>query len=623
MCGICGYVGFEDTLLLQKMTNVIKHRGPDDVGFFTDQGIGLGMRRLSIIDLESGHQPIHNEDESVWVVFNGEIYNFRDLRDSLLEKGHRFCTNSDTEVIVHAYEEFGDECVNYFHGMFAFAVWDATERKLILARDRFGIKPLHYGIIDGALFFSSEIKSILQHDAYKPTLNLQALHDYLSLLYVPPPQTVFTNIFKIPPSHMLTCKNGGISIKQYYDLSCPQHQARTETFYVEKVRALLEESVASHMVSDVPIGVYLSGGIDSSTITALMTKITGGAVQTYSVGFSDESEFNELDYAHVVSEHLGTTHRDFIVTADAVDVLPLIVKQHDEPFGNATSVLHYLISKEIGQEVKVAMSGTGGDEVFAGYPKYVGVRYAAYYSKLPSVITYPIEKLLSTLPESRTETDLIRWGRMFANAAHLPPAERYYAMIRYFSEAEKRHLYSSTLEGHKFAPPSRFIERLFEKAPSKNGESKVFYTELFSFLPSNILEYTDKTSMAVSLEVRVPFLDHKLVEFSTQIPPSLNLKGLTMKYILKKAVKDLLPRQIIARRKMGFNPPIASWLASDASTLVDEYLSPADIERRGCFDCAEVEKLINRHRSGKENLGLKLWSLIFFECWCRAYMDNA
>jgi len=605
------------------MTNTLKHRGPDDVGFFADQGIGLGMRRLSIIDLESGHQPIHNEDESIWVVFNGEIYNFRDLRNELLEKGHRFYTNSDTEVIVHAYEEFGDDCVNLFRGMFAFAIWDANKRRLVLARDRFGIKPLCYATIGDTLLFGSEIKSILQYDLYEPAINRQALHDYLSLLYIPSPNTIFKSIFKVPPSHMLVCTNGSIALKQYYDVAFPKREARTEAFYVEAVRRLLEESVALHMISDVPIGVYLSGGIDSSSITALMTKFTSEPVKTYSVGFADEHEFDELEYAHIVSDHLGTDQKDYMVTASAVDVLPLLVKQHDEPFGNPTSVLHYLISREIGKEVKVALSGTGGDEVFAGYPKYLAVRYAAYYSMLPGVIRYPIEKLFSTLPESRTETDLIRWGKMFTHAANLPPAERYYALIRYFSEAEKKSLYALTLDAYELAPSSRYIEQLYEKAPSDSLEAKTFYTELFSYLPSNILEYSDKTSMAASLEVRVPFLDHRLVELSAQIPPALKLKGLTMKYVLKKSVKDLLPPRILKRRKRGFSAPVGYWLDSDKSTLIDEYLSKPIVEGRGYFDYHEVEKLINRHRSGRENLGLKLWSLIFFECWCREYLTNA
>lgn len=604
------------------MTEAIKHRGPDDMGVFSDRGIGLGMRRLSIIDLITGKQPIHNEDESIQIVYNGEIYNFRELKLLLEEKGHRSYTNSDTEVIIHAYEEYGENCVNELRGMFAFAIWDSNEKKLFLARDRLGIKPLYYGIIDGKLFFGSEIKSILQYEAYKPQINVSAIHDYLSYLYIPAPKTIFKGIYKLPPAHILIYKNGKVSIKKYWDLTFPEQKNNGESFYIKKTRELLEESVRLRMISDVSIGVYLSGGIDSSTITGLMSKISDQPVKTFTVGFNDE-EFSELEYARCVSDYFDTAHHEYIVEADAFKLLPKIVSQHDEPFGNATSIIHYLISEQIRKDVKVALSGTGGDEVFAGYPKYLGMRLAKYYCKIPKMMRKNlIEKILYSLPESRKETDYVRWGKLFVNAASLSPPERYYSMVSYFSENEKHDLYSNGFKDNNFENSFKFVKELFDSAPVNDFERQTFYTEIKSFLPYNILEYTDKTSMAASLETRVPFLDHKLVEFSASVPYSTKLKGCNMKYLLKKAVKDLLPKKILKRKKMGFNPPTGLWLDRDLKDLVDEHLSKEVVEQRGYFNYSGVDKLLKQHRSGKKNLGLKIWSLICLEEWQRIYMDD-
>ena len=622
MCGICGYYGLDDENLLRKMTDAVKHRGPDDVGFFSDKDVGLGMRRLSIIDLITGKQPIHNEDESIWIVYNGEIYNFRELRSSLEKMGHMFYTNSDTEVIIHAYEEFGENCVNKFRGMFAFAIWDSNDRKLFLARDRVGIKPLYYGIIDKKLFFGSEIKSILQYEAYKPQINVSAIHDYLSYLYIPAPKTIFKDIYKLPPAHILIYKNGKITIKKYWDLAFPEQKNNGESFYIKKTRELLEESVRLRMISDVPIGVYLSGGIDSSTITGLMSKISDQPVKTFTVGFNDE-EFSELEYARCVSDYFDTDHHEYIVEADAFKLLPKIVMQHDEPFGNATSIIHYLISEQIRKNVKVALSGAGGDEMFAGYPKYIGMRLAGYYCKIPGVIRKNlIEKILYSLPESRKETDYVRWGKLFVNAASLSPPERFYSMSSYFSEKEKYELYSKGFKNNNFEDSFKFMKELFDSVPVNDYEQQSFYTEVKSFLPYNVLEYTDKTSMAASLEARVPFLDHKLVEFSASVPYSIKLKGYNMKYLLKKAVKDLLPKKILKRKKMGFNPPTGLWLDRDLKDLIDEYLSKEVVEQRGYFDYEYIDKLLKEHRSGKKNLGVKIWIFVCLEEWQRIYMDD-
>ena len=620
MCGICGFYGFNDESLLNQMVNVLKHRGPDDSGFFTDTNINLGMRRLSIIDIERGKQPVHNEDGSIWLVFNGEIYNFKQLRSSLEKKGHKFYTNSDTEVIVHAYEEFGEDCVKKFQGMFSFAIWDGNKKILILAVDRFCIKPLYYGIFDGNFFFASEIKSILKYGDYNPQINFSGIHDFLSYLYIPPPKTIFKNIYKMTPATLLIYEKDDIRIKRYWDLSF-KTENKDIGFFVKKTRKLLEEAVSSHMISDVPIGVYLSGGIDSSTITGLMSQLSDQPIKTFTIGFEEE-DFSELEYARIVSDQFETEHHEIIVEADAFALLPQIVRQHDEPFGNPTSILHYLISDKISDNVKVSLSGTGGDEVFAGYPKYLAMKLADYYSKIPGVVRKNvIEKILFSLPESMKETDYVRWGKMFTKAAHLKPSERYYSLVSYFDEEEKYEIYSEKFKEKKFQNSHNFIQNLFFSVPSADYEQQTFYTEINSFLPYNILEYTDKTSMATSLEARVPFLDHKLVEFLATVPFKYKIRRFELKYLLKKAMEDILPKKIIKRKKMGFNPPTGIWINQDWKELVDEYLSRDVVDHRGYFDYKSVEKILRAHKSGKKNLSLKIYSLIFLEEWQRTYID--
>lgn len=621
MCGICGFYGFNNNVLLNRMVESLEHRGPDDSGTYIDENINLGMRRLSIIDITNGNQPIHNEDESIWIVFNGEIYNFVELRRVLEEKGHVFYTDADTEVIIHAYEEFGENCVKLFQGMFAFAIWDSNEKKLFLARDKFGIKPLYFTKLEDKLFFGSEIKSILSNEEFVPSINNSSIHDFLSYLYVPPPKTIFNEVYKLEPAHTLTYKEDKIKIKRYWDLDCSSSH-KSEDFYINKTRKLLEKAVSSHMVGDVPVGVYLSGGLDSSVITGLMSQYSDQNIKTFTVGFEDE-EFSEINYARIVSDHFETDHHEIIVEADAFKILPKIVRQHDEPFGNPTSIIHYLISEKISKDVKVALSGTGGDEVFAGYPKYLGMKLSSYYSKVPGILRKNIiEKILFSLPESMKETDYVRWGKMFAKASHLEPAERYFSMINYFDEDEKYEMYSEEFRKEKFENSFNYINGLFNELNSINFEQRTLYAEINSFLPNNILEYTDKTSMAASLEARVPFLNPELVEFLAKVPFKYKIKGLELKYLLKKATEDIIPKSIIKRRKMGFNPPTGLWINRDLKDLVNEYLSQETIEKRGYFDYSFVEKMLKQHNKGKENLGLKLYSLIFLEEWHRLYIDS-
>lgn len=618
MCGIAGYWGLNDKSLLERMTDVLKPRGPDDSGYFMDERVGLGMRRLSIIDLTTGKQPIHNEDETLWIVFNGEIYNFQELRMVLEKKGHDFYTQTDTEVIIHAYEEYGINCVRRLRGMFAFAIWDCRNKELILARDRLGIKPLYYCFVDGVFLFGSEIKSLLQYEAYHPSIDYQAMHDYFSYLYVPPPLTIFKDIYKLPHGHYLIFKDRNMIINRYWDVRFMEENF-TEDYYINRTRHLLEDSIKLHMISDVPIGVYLSGGIDSSTLVGLASSISDEPLKTFTLGFYEE-DINEAKHATEVAEFFGTEHQEFMVDADALKLLPEIVAQHDEPFGNSTSIVHYLISKYISRDVKVALSGTGGDEVFAGYPKYLGVYLADYYNKIPRLIRTAFEKPLYLLPESRKQRDYIKWGRRFINSASMPPPERYCSLVSYFSEKEKSKMYSSRINAIELKDSSVFCKDIFKSAPSTDINKKVFYTEFNTFLPYNILEYTDKTSSAASIESRVPFLDHVLVDFSSSIPFNIKLKKMTLKYVLKKSMADILPKFVIKRKKTGFNPPTGSWLDREIDSLLDEYLSKEAIIDSGIFSQEYIKELVNVHKSKKENKDLMIWSILFFQAWYRHYL---
>ena len=620
MCGIAGFVGIDDKTLLRKMCNVLRQRGPDSEGYFTDEGVSLGVRRLSIIDLTKGDQPIYNEDRSIVVVSNGEIYNFIELRKRLEELGHSFYTDSDTEVIVHAYEEYGEQCLESFNGMFAFGLWDSQKRLLLLARDRLGEKPLYYSLIDDVLFFGSEIKAILENEEYKRRLDLGALWDYLSLLYVPYGETIFQGIKELEPGHLLKLHQNSVEIKQYWDLSFRATKLN-EGECLQHVRDLLRDSVRLRLRSDVPVGVFLSGGIDSSTVAFLASAVKQ-PIQTFTIGFR-EQQFSEIPYARRVAEVLGSDHHEKIVEADAFKLLPKVIGFYDEPFANPTSIIHYLISEFASKTVKVALSGAGGDEVFAGYPKYTILKVVRHYvTSFPRVIREPIEKAILKLPESSDRHRLLRMARGFIKLAREDPVGQYASLLSYFDKSEKRKLCSSSCLGQISDDISAKISRLFCEAKSTDFMQKVYYVEMKTFLPYNILEYTDRTSMAASLETRVPFLDHRIVELSASIPYGLKLKRLTTKYLLKKAVSGLLPKDVIGRKKMPFSPPTALWLKRDLKDLVSTYLSKEVIERRGYFDSGFIDRIVRDHFSGTRNNEMKIMGLISFELWHQRYLDG-
>jgi asparagine synthase (glutamine-hydrolysing) len=621
MCGIAGFVGLEDVNLLRRMCDKIRHRGPDGEGYYIDGGVSLGVRRLSIIDLVSGDQPIFNEDKSIVIVFNGEIYNFVELRRRLENQGHTFSTNTDTEVIIHAYEEEGENCLSLLNGMFALALWDSRRKLLFLARDRLGEKPLYYAMIDGTLFFASEIKSILEFEGYERKVNHEALDDYLTLLYVPGSNTIFEGITELEPGHILLAQQGNIRVKQYWDLVFGE-RSESEEILSRHVRQLLEESVNLRLRSDVPLGVFLSGGVDSSAIAALASASVERPIQTFTVGFND-AKFSECWYARRVAEHLGTEHHEQIVEADSFKLLPTIQKYFDEPFANPTTVIQYLISEYARKHVKVALSGAGGDEVFAGYPKYTALKLLRYYVKVPSLIRLPIRKAIENLPEQDAWDSLGRRGKLFVRAAELDRTSRYASLVSYFTNSEKASLYrqETTRNVPNHGIPAE-ISRFFERGVSTDFMQNVYYVEMKTFLPYNILEYTDKASMAVSLESRTPYLDHRLVELSASIPYDVKLKGLTTKYILKKAVLDLLPREIVYRRKMPFSPPTGLWLRRDLKELVSQFLSKEVITHRGYLKYSHVENLLREHYRGARNNEMKIMGLISLELWFQLYMDN-
>ena len=628
MCGICGIVQLRKTFeirsdTLQRMNDVIIHRGPDDEGLYRAPSVGLAMRRLSIIDLAGGHQPLHNKDGSVQVIFNGEIYNFPELREILEAKGHRFATHADTEVIVHGYEEWGPDVVRHLRGMFAFAVWDVIEERLLLGRDRPGIKPLHY-YQDGEKFlFGSEIKSILQCEGVPREVNLDALDRFLTFEYVFSPETIFQGIHKLPPGHFLVMnKDGSSRIEEYWDALPAPDNGLDETECAHHLAELLEESVKMRMISDVPLGALLSGGIDSSSIVAFMARHSDRPVKTFSIGFEEQS-YNELKYARLVSKHFGTEHHECIIKPDAVDLVEKLVTNLDEPFGDFSIFPTYLVSKMARDYVTVALSGDGGDELFAGYDTYIADSVARQYQKVPSVIRKNLlPGLLRHVPPSPKKKGFINRAKRFVEGTLLPDDLMHTRWMIFLQDREKRQLYANDLlhtyqQGNSY----RYIQDYFRRSQGHAPLAQQGYVDIKTYLTDDILVKVDRMSMAPSLEARVPFLDHKVMEFAATIPVSLKLKGFTTKHILKKALWDIVPRDILTRGKEGFSIPIKNWLMQELRPLLEDTLSEARLKRRGYFQPAYVRQLMTEHLNGKENHSHRLWALMMVEIWHQAYID--
>jgi asparagine synthase (glutamine-hydrolysing) len=592
----------------------IAHRGPDEEGVYLGTGVGLGMRRLSIIDLASGRQPVRNEDGSVWVVFNGEIYNFQELRRELEGRGHIFSTRTDTETIVHLYEEYGKSCVEHLRGMFAFALWDERKRQLLLARDRVGIKPLYFAEIGGRILFASELKAILQLTEVERRVNWSAVSHLFTFLSTPPTESIIEGIHKLEPGHLLTASPGRpVLIERYWDVVFEPDYAREESYFVERVRELLDESVRLHMVSDVPVGAFLSGGIDSSSLVATAAALTPEPLQTFSIGFS-EPEYDELDHARVVASTFDTDHHSLMLGPDALEQMEDLAWHLDEPFGDSSAIPTYMVSKLASQSVKVVLSGDGGDELFAGYDRYVVERRERSRTSLPR----PLRRVLGTV--GRMMPAGMR-GRNFVRHKALTGAERYLDSVTLFRWDDMNRLFQPEVAGLLARCETWCSNAADLEASNRHWLSNLQSLDLKNYLPLDILTKVDRMSMAHSIETRVPLLDHKLVEFAATIPPEMNLRGGTTKYILKRAMKGILPDRIIDRPKRGFAVPLGYWFRGKLGAYVRDLLLGPETRRRGLFNSGYIENMVARHERG-EDLDLQLWTLISFELWSRAFLDR-
>lgn len=608
----------ERAQLLDRMCRVITHRGPDDQGVLLKEGVALGMRRLSIIDLAGGHQPISGEDESVTIVFNGEIYNFLELEASLETRGHRFKTRSDTEAIVHAYEEFGAGCLELLRGMFAFAIWDERKRQLFLARDRAGKKPLYYSVTrKGTLVFGSELKSLLEHPDIERELNPEALDAYFTLGYVPDPLAIFRNIHKLPPGHYLTFSAGRVAIEQYWDFSFEPAESRREEDYLEELRFLLDESVRLRLISDVPLGAFLSGGIDSSTIVALMARHMGMPVKTFSIGFHEDS-YSELKYARIAAKKFGTDHHEFLVTPDICSIVDELVWHFDEPFADSSAIPTYMVSKLAREHVTVILSGDGGDELFAGYTRYVVERKRGAFAHLPGFLRKGLLQPLSRLlPHGML-------GRNFIHNVSLDKIERYLDSLSIFTGLNKEALYTNAFRASLNGSSGVIASVRDYAAKIKTGEDidKLLYIDSKTYLPGDILTKVDRMSMAVSLEARAPLLDHKLIEFVARTPAALKLAGYETKYLLKRAIKGLVPDEILNRPKQGFGVPMQDWINKQLRERIRDTLTQAGLKQRGYVEPAYVQVLLDEHERGRRDHSMALWSLFMLELWHERYTDG-
>lgn len=629
MCGICGIIEFDGNKpvngdMLNEMCRIIRHRGPDEENCYIEGNVGLGIRRLSIIDLEGGRQPVHNEDKTVWVVCNGEIYNYIELTRELKQLGHKFYTASDTEVIVHAYEQYGERCLERFRGMFALAMWDKNKRELLLARDRLGIKPLHYVICNGSLIFASEIKSILRDGRVPRELNVAAVTRFLTFSYVPAPITIFKEIRKLRPGTFLRCKGGAISENRYWELSCTREEnPLSEKEYKEKLMYSLRESLELHLRSDVPLGVLLSGGVDSSTIVALATHKTSRPLKSFSVGFKHPA-FDELRYARHVANLYHTDHHEITVEPETIGhLLPKVIRHFDEPFGDASAIPTYLVSQLAGERVKVVLSGEGGDEDFAGYSWYDTSRARVLYNYLPEGIRKAAFRLVKEFSPAKRDGGFIDSAKSLVSFDFLPLKERYLWRRACFTEEEKNTLFTTDFaeETRKSGNGQDILDHIGNKN-IKDLLTFMTYLDTELFLPDDLLTKADRMSMAHGVETRLPFLDHPLVEFAASLPPSMKLMDRTSKYILKQTVSTLLPREVLERKKQGLMPPLSVWLRGELRDLCNQLLTDRRTLERGIFKAQSIRNMLSVHQRGEANLTSRLWNLMVFEIWARMYLDG-
>jgi asparagine synthase (glutamine-hydrolysing) len=597
MCGICGFFGDVQSVpheMLGRMNQTLERRGPDEGGEFIAQGVGLAMRRLSIIDLHGGRQPIHNEDQTIWVVFNGEIYNYRELRAALIEKGHRFETNSDTEVIVHLYEEYGDRLVDHLRGMFAFSLWDSSRRRGLVARDRLGIKPLFYSHVGELLLFGSEIKAVLASGLVKREIDFQALDAFFTYTYIPAPLTIYRDIRKLEPGHYLIWENGDVRDVQYWDLdmSSPAENLSNED-WSERFEHSLKDAVTAHMVSDVPVGAFLSGGIDSSLVVAMMSQDVKEPVHTFTMGFetSRNTLLDERPLAREVAGRYGCNFHEYTVKPDFRNIVGQIADAFDEPFADDSVIPSYYVSQFARREVKVAMSGLGGDELFAGYERYSGMLLGQHYSRLvPGALHRRlVQPLVQSLPEPANGGGRIDHAKRFSNSVLLSPSERYLGFVSTLNAGGRGELFRREISRKiDFDSTDRIVTEPFERCGAENDLKRALYVDMKTYLPEDILALSDRLSMWHSLEVRVPLIDHNLVELSTRLPVHQQINMRQKKILLRRIAKQYLPKQIFRHKKQGFESPMATWLRGELRDYVRSILSPSRLGASGLFDTEYV-----------------------------------
>ncbi len=628
MCGIAGQISYNHLVYfddIRSMIDVIFHRGPDDEGIYINEkspgeavsgslpSVGLGHRRLSIIDLSTGHQPIHNEDKKTWVVYNGETYNFQALKKELIAKGHRFYTTTDTEVLVHLYEEYGEDCVQHLRGMFSFALWDENEKKLLIARDRMGKKPLYYNWDGSMLLFASELKSILACPSFERKLNHGAFLSFLLYGYVPDPQSIFEGVKKLPPAHVLTLSNKDLKIREYWRADFTPQALVGEEEVSELLLQKLRESVKMRLISDVPLGAFLSGGIDSSTIVALMAQEMTEPVKTFSIGFEEE-EYNELPYARKVAAIFGTDHHEMVIRPESFDLIEKIIRHFDEPFGDESAIPTYYVSKLAREYVKVVLSGDGGDELFAGYDSYAVTMGRMKYERLPVIARMGLRGLSRILPPQM-------YGKNFLYNISLPTRDRFIDYVSHLAFNRHAQLLSKDFQG-EIKQSSLLFKKYFEDTKSYHELSQLQYVDMRSYLPGDILVKVDRMSMAHSLETRVPLLDHRVVEYVNGLPPRYKMNGKRRKHIFKKIAGNLLPTEIIEKRKTGFGVPLKYWFKGNLKSHIRQILIEPRTCQRGYFNTRYIEALLEEHDRGRRDHSRLLWNLVVFELWHRLYLDE-
>lgn len=632
MCGITGWAYLDSRTppsdgaeeLLRSMCDRMVHRGPDSEGLMVSRGVALGMRRLAIIDLVTGEQPVYNEDRSIVAVLNGEIYNYRELRQELEGEGHTFLSSSDTEVLPHLYEVYGTDMVRKLNGMFAFALWDARRRRLFIARDRFGEKPLYWANFDNTLLFASEPKVLLAHPSVRPSLNVQALRQYLSFDYVPAPLSIYAGINKLPAAHTLTLENGSITVRPYWKLSYTKPEnVPSEHDAAAHLQELLADSVRMRLVSDVPLGVLLSGGIDSSTVAALAVRASSEPVKTFSISFA-ESSFDESSYARGVAKLLGTDHHEERLSANlAANLVSEIGSWMDEPFSDPSLVPTYLLSRFTRRHVTVALGGDGGDELFAGYPTYKAHRFAEIYSRIPGFLKMGlIEPLVHLLPVKTKNLSFDYKALRFITGAKYQDLVRHHVWFGSFTPDEQKQLLTRELLQESDNDIYRDARKMMRESDADNLIEQMQDLDTRLYLAEDILTKVDRASMAVSLEVRAPFLDWRVAEYAASLPVNYKLRGQTSKYILKRAVKELVPSFVLCRSKKGFGVPVAEWLKVKLRPLARDLLSPERVRRAGVFNPEYVTRLQDEHERGVANHRKLLWTLLMFELWHESFIET-